>query len=373
MSPPSPEHIAQFAQGYYNFRQGKLKDASEAFERLAHNKEHHLWGDIGMLVYAHYTGSISNMREPLLSAEGEAKGDPSLLRKWSVPFYEAWYCSDSGRDDRVWAILAEPGSSLDPFQVAELKAYLLLKGDKFDEAQDIIKSMPPEYQLTASLESTLIELRYGNKKWLDYLRRKRKECPQFWVIERQYGDALIAGGDVSAGLEILKKLVDSRTFDFNVQLDYAAQRLYHVKDETAAQYLLQLNYPSDLTKYDVLLSQLYLDRKMYAESERQLMIAKKLFPRSYDVLLGILTLSIEQRDNDRAYQAARELLEVYPNDIGALLLSMEAYCFRHEYDKARAMENRIKESKRYVDDRVLEGVKLLDQKFHLGGPQRGRN
>ena len=69
VSPLVPQHVSRFIQGYYSFRQGKLRESLRIFSELARDKENHIWGDLGMLEFSLGTGSISNMKHPLESLE----------------------------------------------------------------------------------------------------------------------------------------------------------------------------------------------------------------------------------------------------------------------------------------------------------------
>jgi hypothetical protein len=91
VKPPVPQHVSRFIQGYYNFRQGKLRESLRIFSELARDKEHHIWGNLGILEFSLQTGSISNMKRPLEALDEEARKNPAVVRIWDLPFYKAWY------------------------------------------------------------------------------------------------------------------------------------------------------------------------------------------------------------------------------------------------------------------------------------------
>lgn len=359
VSPPTPHHVSKFIHGYYSFRQGKLRESLRIFSELARDKEHHIWGDLGILEFSLGTGSISNMKNPLESLDEEARKTPAVLRIWDLPFYKAWYCFFSGHYDEADRILTDYKDSIDPVRLSELKVTMLLRLDRFNEAEEIIKSMPPGYQVTAELESALVRLKYGSKKWLEFLREKRKKYPQFWIIESKYADALVDAGQIDSASEAYKKLAHARPFDVFIQLAFVSHQLYHGNFEEAKDKLIHLDYPPEVSYYDVLLAKMFSKQNLDMKAWEHLRLAKKQFPRSPYALSGIMGLALKERNYDEMYSALKESLEIDPNDIATLLAAMFVHCLRKEYDEAWQVEKRINGSKRYFDQEMRERIGSL--------------
>jgi tetratricopeptide (TPR) repeat protein len=365
-SPSIPRHVSEFVQGCYSFRQGKLRESLRIFSELARDKDHHLWGDIGLLAFSLETGNISNMKRPLERLEAEAKKNPAVVRTWDLLYYKAWYAFYSGNHEEVEQILNNHKDSLAALGLSELKVTVLLRQDRFDEAEEIIRKIPSGYQVRAGLDSELIKLKYGSKKCLEYLRKKKTEYPRFRGLESKYADALVDTGEVEAATEVRKKLVQERPFDFFVQLAFAAHQLYHGNLEEAKDYLIRLDYPPEVNYYDVLLAAMYKKQNLDMKAWEYLGLAKKLFPRSPYVLSGIMSMALKERDFDKQYAALKESLEIDPNDIATLVAAMFVHCFRKEYDQVLQAEKRINASKRYVDPEMREKIELVKAKCLVG-------
>jgi len=366
VSPSVPRHVSKFVRGYYSFRQGKLKESLKTFSELAQDKEHHLWGDLGILEFSLVTGSISNMKRPLESFEKEARKTPSVARQWNLPYYKAWYSFYSGQYDEVDRILNEYKDSLDIPELTYLKVRALLRQDRFNEAQEIIGKMPPQYQWTAESEADLIKLKYGSKRYFEFLSDKRKEYPKFWGIESRYADALVDLEEIDAATEVRKKLVQERPFDFFMHLAFAAHQLYHGNLEEAKAYLIQLDYPPEVNDYDVLMSEVYRKQDMNMKAWEYLWLARKMFPKSVYVLSTIMGLAFEERDFDKQYAALKERLEIDPNDIPTLVMAMFVHCLRKEYGEIMQVEKRINASKRYIDQDMREKMEFVKTKCRVG-------
>ncbi len=359
ISPPVPQHVSKFTRGYYSFRQGKLREGLKIFSEIVEDKKHHVWGDLGVLVFSLETSSIANAKRPLDVLEREAGRDPALSQKWNLPFYRTWYNFYCGRYDEVDKILRDYEDNLDARGLSELKVTMLLMKDKFSEAERMIRRMSPGYQWTAVLESELIKLKYGHQKWLEFLREKRKQYPRFWMIESKYADALVESGQIDSATKIRKKLVEVRPYDFLMQLALAAHILYHGNFEDARGYLLRLDYPPEVSYYDVLLSEMYSRQNQAAKAWECLKLAKKLFPKSPYVLTGIMGMALNARDYDMAYRAVKEKLEIDPNDIETLVLAMLVYCLRREYNEVLRVETQIEGSRRHIDKEIKEKIESL--------------
>jgi len=362
VSAPVPQHVRNFINGYYSFRQGKLRESLRIFSELAQDKDHHIWGNLGILEFSLGTGSISNMKRPLESLENEAIKTSSVARTWSLPFYKAWYSFYSGQYDEVDNILNYQKDSLDSLELSELKVTVLLRLDRLDEAEEIIRRMPPGYQITAELESTLIKLKYGSKKWLEFLHEKRNKYPKFWKIESQYADALVDSGQIDAAMEVRRKLAHERPFDVFIQLSFASHQLYHGNFEEAKKYLVRLDYPPEVSYYDVLLAEMYSKQNQDMKAWEYLRLAKKQFPGSPYALSGIMGMALKKRDYDEMYSALKEKLASDPNDIVTLLSAMFVHCLRKEYDEVWQIEKRINGSKRYIDKEIRQQIEFLKTK-----------
>jgi hypothetical protein len=362
VSPPVPQHVSRFIRGYYSFRQGKLRESLRIFSELAQDKEHHIWGDLGILEFSLATGSISNMKRPLESLEEETRKAPAVARTLHLPVYKAWYGFFSGQYDQAEKILNDHKDGIDAMRLSELQVTMLLRQDRFNEAEAIIKRMPPGFQVTAELESALINLKYGSKKWLEFLGEKRKKYPQFWVIESKYADALVDSGQIDAATEVRKKLAHARPFDVFVQLAFASHQLYHGNFEEAREYLVHLDYPPEVDYYDVLLAKMYSKQDLDVKAWEYLKLAKKLFPRSPYALAGITGMALKERDYNKMYGALKERLEIDPNDIQVLVFLMLVDCLRNEYDELWQIEKRVNSSKRYIDQEMREKIGLVKSK-----------
>jgi len=367
VSPPVTQHVSKFIHGYYSLRQGRLRESLKIFSELSQDKEHHVWGDLGMLEFSLASASIANMKRPLESLEREAGRIPSFVRTFNLPLYKAWYSFFSGRYDEAQMILNDYKDSIDPVMLSELKVRMLLREDRFDEAENIIRKMPIDYQVTAEMESALIKLKYGNKKWFEFLSEKRKKCPQFQTIESNYADALVDLGRIDAATEVRKKLVQARPFDVTVQLAFAAHQLYHGNLKDAKDYLVRLDYPPEVSFYDTLMARMYSQQGLNAKAWEYLNLAKEMFPKSPYALAGIAAMAFEERDFDKEYEALNEKLEAEPNDIETLVMMMFVHCFRKEYGEIWQIEKRINQSKRYIEPGIREKIDLVRNKCGTKG------
>ena len=310
------------------------------------------------------------MKRPLESLENEARKNPTFAREWGLAYYKAWYCFCSGQYDEVEKILNDDKDSFDAVELSELKVTMLLRQDRFNEAEKIVRRMPPGYQRTAELESELIKLKYGNKKVLDYLSEKRKKCPQFSLIESKYADALVDSAQIDAATEVRKKLAHERPFDFFIQLAFASHQLYHGNFEEAKDYLVRLDYPPEVSYYDDLLAKMYSKQGLDAKAWEYIKLAKKMFPKSPYALSAIAAMAWKERDLDMQYAALKEELETDPNNIQILALMVLLHFFRNECDQALQVEKQISGSKRYVEPEIRQKLDSVKSKCMPEGTWR---
>jgi len=362
--PSVPQYVRNFIRGYYNFRQGKLKESIKTFSELAQDRANHAWGDLGILTFSLATGSITNMKDPLDRLEREAERIPEMVQKWEIPFYKAWYNYYTGHYDEVARMLDQRSHDFDSAQLSELRVTMLLRNDEFDKAEQIIRRMPSTYQATVALEADLVKLKYGTKKWLEYLREKRKKFPQFWLLESEYADALSGEGQFDEVTEIRKRLVKNRPFDFVMHLALASHMLFHGKFEDAKEYLLRLDYPSEVDYYDVLLSEMYEKENQKTKSREYLMLASKLFPKSPYVLSRMKGIAIKERNYASVHNIIREQLDNDPNDIEILVFAMYVRCMGKDYNDMSHIEAQINKSKRFVSEGMRERIEHIKSRCY---------
>ena len=66
---------------------------------------------------------------------------------------------------------------------------------------------------------------------------------------------------------------------------------------------------------------------------------------------------MEKHDYDKANQALKEILELYPNEIFVLASIVELNYLRGEWDELFLTEKKISQSPRYISEETLDKVK----------------
>ena len=102
----------------------------------------------------------------------------------------------------------------------------------------------------------------------------------------------------------------------------------------------------------------------YAEKERStksINLAMKLYPKAPRFLWLIFDIAMEKHDYDKAAQALKEILELYPNEVSALSSMVELNYLRGEWDELSIAEKKINQSPRYISEGMRTKLNLIRQ------------
>lgn len=367
-SPPLPMHIAEFAHGYFNLLNGELQEAVNKFLNLINqteNKEGQVLGNIGFLEFALYTEAIANMKIPLESLQSIADRNPSSVPSWVIPYYSSWYYFNSGKFSEVGNIIQKYNKELDPITLLILQVELLVRDNRFEEAEKTIKNLPTDLlndQDVIALEADIINLKHGPEQRIKYLYKKHKQFPSAWLIEQRYGEALLESGQAELAIEILKKLVQKRTFDVITQLYLAEDMLGYGKVDVTKEIFSHLRkksaeLPHYSTYYNFLLAKIFYMQKKEEEAQKSLSLAMKLYPKAPRFLWLMHDIAREKHDYNNAYQVINEILEIDPNEVSALVSLMELSYLRGKWNELAEAEKKINQSQRYISEEMRDEVK----------------
>lgn len=367
-SPPLPTYMAEFTQGYFDLLSGRLQEAVNRFLNLINLKENHegqVWGNIGFLEFALYTESIANMEVPLKKLQFIAEQNPSTVSSWVIPHYSVWYYFNSGKFSEVDNIIQKYNKELDPITLLILQVELLVRDNRFEEAEKAIKNLPPDLssdQDVIALEADIINLKHGLERWMKYLYEKHKQFPKMWLIEQRYGEALLESGQTELGIEILKKIAQKRTFDVITQLYLAEDMLGYGKVDEAKEIFSHVRkksaeLPHYSTYYNFLSAKIFHIQKKEEEAQKSLSLAMKLYPKAPRFLWLMFDIAMKKRDYNNAHQTFKEILELYPNEVSALASMIELNYLRGEWGELFITEKKISQSPRYVGEDTWDKVK----------------
>ncbi|MEK7079135.1 MAG: hypothetical protein AAB929_03620 [Patescibacteria group bacterium] len=364
-SPPLPAYMAEFAQAYYNLLSGEIGDAFVRFYNLTNNQDNQdseIWGYIGLLEALLYSENIENMEFPLEKMQTILNQYASSVPSWVIPYYSAWYYFYSGKFSEVEKTLQRYSKNLDPVTFIDLKVQLLIRENHFKEAIEAIKNLPPELlndQDIIDLESYIIQLESGHEAEVKYLHEKHKRFPYMWLIEQRYAEALIESGQIDLGVDIFKKLASKRPFDIHIQINLSEKLLYNEKKEVRDILNKLRNNPNviQLPQFNVLLAQIFWGSGKKDIAQKYLDRARKLYPKNPYLLWLIYDIAMEKHDYDKANQALKEILELYPNEISVLASIVELNYLRGEWDELFLTEKKISQSPRYISEETLDKVK----------------
>ena len=359
----SKTYIGEFAQGYFDLLKGELIGAADRFARLTGNQESRVWGYIGLLEFSLYTERIADVKEFLESLKMAAYQEPSSVPSWAIPYYSAWYFFYSGDFSKVNRILEEHRQQVDQITYLILQINLLERGNRFKDAGKVIKNLPPEFlddQYIIALESDIIQFSIGAEQWKKYLNEKHVRFPNMWIIEQSYAEALIESGQVQLGLNIFKELAEKRPFDILIQLDLAEILLDYGEGKDSEEFFKKLfSNPNVklLPKFHILLARIYHLRGQEEKKQIHLNIARELYPKNTDLLWLMFNHAMEAHDYANASQTINEILELYPNEVSALVALMKLNYLKNEWDKLLVTEEIIKKSNRYISVETWDEVK----------------
>jgi predicted Zn-dependent protease len=366
-SPPLPAYMSEFAQGYYDLLNGKPQESINRFLNLINTGDikGQVWGNIGFLEFVLYTEGIAHMKIPLERLEFIADRYPSSVPSWVIPYYSAWYYFNSGKFPEVERILQEYGKYLEPDTIVDLKVQLLIRENRFKEAKEVIKNLPPELlndQDIIELESYIIRLESGVEQEKKYLDEKHNQFPYLWLVEQRYAETLIKSGQIELGIDILKKLAQKRTFDVIIQLYIAEDLLDYGEVDNAKKIFSHiLNKSPELpyysAYYNFLLAKIYHAQKKEEEAQKSLSLAIKLYPNAPRFLWLMFDIALEKHDYVNANQIIKEILELYPNEVSALVELMKLSYLRREWDELSAAEKAISLSKRYISEETWDEIR----------------
>jgi len=359
--PSLPTYKSEFVHGYFNLLQGELKEALKGFITLTENQDGRVWGYIGLLEFALYTEGITSMKELLEMLRVTAEHNPSSVPSWSIPRYSAWYHYYSGEFWEVDSIIRNNNKELDPVDILTLRTYLFIRENRFKEAEKFIKDIPPvllNVQYVIDLEAEVIKLRYGHHEWLKYLSEKIKRYPYMWLIEERYAEALIENGQIQVGIEILKKLAKKRPFDLQLRLRLAENLIYYEKGTGANDIFTFMHRNSTWHAYYYYLrAKIYHGQGQEEKLQKVFNLAREIYPKNTLFLSLMATFSMEKYDYYTASHIIKEILELEPNDISALVLLMELSYYKRDWDKLFKTENKLRKSPRFIDEKTWDEIK----------------
>lgn len=360
-TPSLQAYKSEFVQGYFDFLRGDLRKALERFVNLSNNPDGRVWGAIGLLEFSLHTGSITGMKGLLEELQLIANHNSSSVPSWSIPHYSAWYHFYSGEFDEVVRIIRKYSKELDPVSLLNLRVNLLVRENRFQEAEKAFKDLPSDLlnnQDVIDIEAEIVRLKYGNEEWLKYLSEKLKRFPQMWLIEQHYGEALIKNDQVQAGIEILKKLAKKRPFDITLQLTLAEKLLYYEKGKGVKDIFLFMEKNSTWHAYYYYLeAKIYYGQKQEENLQKILNRAREFSPKDPHFLSLMFTLAMKKHDYDTAYRTIKEILKLEPNDVSELVSLMELSYLKKDWKEFMIAEKAIKRSTRYISQETWDEIK----------------
>lgn len=359
--PPLPAYQSEFAQGYYAFLRGEYRKALTSFSNLSGDHSGAAWGYIGALEFAVDTESITIMEGLLKQLQTLADQDASSVPDWAIPYYKASYYFYSGKFSQVNEVIRKYNKLLDPVAVVMLRVPLLIRENRLEEARKTITDMPAEFlndQRMIAIESDLIKVESGPEQCLKYLQEKNERFSYMRLITERYADVLIETGQIQQGVDMLKKLARKRPYDIMLQLNLAEKLIYYEKGKGAEDILLSVIKDNiGIPYYELLVAKIYLTRGDEDKSQQALAIAKKLYPDNPGLLWFAYTLAMRKHDYAHAFQTIKKMIEIYPNDVPALVSLMEVSYLSGKWNELSAAEKTINRSNRYISVETWDKVK----------------
>jgi tetratricopeptide (TPR) repeat protein len=328
-----------------------------------------VWGLFGILEYALLTENITNMEVPLEVLQMLAQQDATAVPSWAIPHYSAWYHISSGRFEEVEKILPllAQEKKVNPLDLAELKVGLALRKNRFEEAQRALNDLPPEYRKTqdaSALEAEILWLKDGPEQSMKYLSEKVERHPNWWLIKRWHASALIEIGQHQKGLDLLMSLAQSRPFDLPLQVDLIRNWTYYggkIDSKEIEEYVDRALRNSlnnaQLPSYRVLIADDYAHQGRHEEAKKEFARVKELHPKSPDLLWVTYYYYRDRQEYDSASRALKELLEVDPHDVSALVSRMQLSYLRGAWEEVFEVEKALTQSPRYISEQQRNEIR----------------
>lgn len=376
-SSSTPTHIREFAQRYVQLLQGDLERAFKGFiDQLNIPGEDQVWGLIGMLEYAVQTENITKMEEPLEELQMLIQHDPAVVPTWMLPYYRAWYQLYSGHFAEVEKILQQHHRELTPLTLAAFRASLLLRENRFNEAKRTLNDLPPEYRNTqdaSALEAEIIGLKEGPEQSMKYLSEKMERYPHWWAIKQKYAYSLIETDRHQEALVLLLSLAQSRPFDLPLQVDLVRSWTYYggkIDSKEIEDYVDRALHNSlniaQLPFYWVLVAGENARQGEHEAAKKQFAVAKAMYPKNPDLLWAMFYYNRDNQEYGSANRTLKELLELDPNDVSALVSRMELSYLMEEWKEVFEVEKALAQSPRYISERQWDEVRSY-KAFALAG------
>lgn len=350
---------SEFVYGYIEMHSGRWQEALSRFLELTKDKEGYVWGYIGILEYALYTESITNMKGPLRMIQSAAEQNSSLVPSWVLPYYKTYYYWYLGDYPKVVQLIKEDGDKLDPVVLLTFRLNLLIKDNKLDEAETVIKKLPADIRNSVDvvmISSDLINLRYGPSQELEYIEQSYKNNPS-WLLGQRYANVLVEIGKVKEGIDLLEKLSRQRDYEVALKLDLA-EKLYYYKNVMEARDILyrELKSPIEFTYYNVLRARIYYAQGKHKQMSESLRLAEQSYPKDPRLLWLKYNISFEKQDYQEAKKVIIEVLQLDPNDVSALMALMILNYIDKDWQAMAETEALIEKSKRYINDTFQDRI-----------------
>ena len=347
--------IFRFALAYHDLLRGETKESKQIFSALRDDKAGMLFGYVGLLELAKYTGNIMSM-EPLLH---ELKRDITggmFAPKWVLPYFEATYDLNVGKYDEVAEMIrnAQVREALDQNMVNELQVPLLLRQNHLREARTQLAhsaqtqdSIIAGADIIAAKDGYEVSSKLLKKKMLQFpLMRKVAEAYVYHSLEVVHFDYKLS----VPYLNILVALQQKKTYDVPLKLGLA-NALFDTGDPLkilrTTELLSELHYADDFLFYDLMAAKLALFAKNPVDYKKYMKRAKEKAPLNVAVLWFSYQVAEREKDYGAALKDLEELLRTEPNNVFYLTAKAKTYAKLGRKNEAQNVVKQIMDSKRY--------------------------
>jgi tetratricopeptide (TPR) repeat protein len=360
--PAAPLHVHESALAFFHLYGGRLRDAYRHLMGIPRDEPRLLWRHTALMEYAFDTEQISYLG--VLLANLEKLGQTSTLAAEVSSYYGAWYHFYSGEFHEVEKILAgPPGYWLAEDERLYLHGSMLIRENRFQEALDAIEKAPPEIRESQDviiLQGDIVALTEGFDRWLSFMRERHEQHPQMPWVEYWYAKGLVDAGEKERGIPKLKSVTERRPFDYWMQLETAQVFLHEALAEEQEFVLGVLKNPQYMESfsYKIFMAETYDLLGKKENSLRLIRDARINFPASTELLWYQHDRAFKDADYSGAEKAVRKILDMYPNDVDALLSLMFAMDAQEQWDVVLELEERVLGSKRFLSEAAKDNARF---------------
>jgi tetratricopeptide (TPR) repeat protein len=375
----APAHVVAFARGYLTLLSGRAGGASAIFYKLGERNDplSRAWGNIGLLESALVTGNIAAMETPLGKVlEIRNRGLAGPVSR-DIDFYDIYHKIHTARFADADKSLEETKNELHRVRYAELKLTLLLREDRFQEAEKMLQGLSePERALDSImvLHARLLQSMSGEQAQQAFLRDQFRKSPRNATIRLELAAARTFSSDAAqraAGSAELQKIRDDYPNEVGVQL-YVANRL--LDDGGSKDPLKGIRnlpeVPVNFVMYHVVMAKALLPGGKTEAAMDNFNRARAMDAYDPEVLHLEYSIAMKRGDGKAAKRALLKALAVEPNAPDIMVALAELFQDEKNVVALLEVRDRVRALKRVVSPDLTKALDSMAQA--LCEPPAGR-